>query len=74
MLKPQQLGGCISVDQMESTTLGLIGQLQGFITKERYHYVTVFVDHYSRLGFVHLQKTSKTDETIKAKEAFEFYA
>ena len=64
-------GHCISVDQLQSTTPGLIAQLRGFLTKERYHFATVFVDHYSSLSFVYLQKTSNMEETLKAKETFE---
>lgn len=67
-------GDCVSVDQLQSTTPGLIAQLRGFITKQRYHYATIFVDHYSDLGFVHLQRTSNMIETLQAKEAFEAYA
>jgi GAG-pre-integrase domain len=35
-------GQFISVDQMESTTPGLIAQMKGIPTRERYHYVTIF--------------------------------
>ena len=61
----------MSIDQLESTTPGLIGQLKGIPTKLRYKVATVFVDHFSRLSFVHLQKTTSADETVLAKEAFE---
>ena len=67
-------GDCVSVDQLESTTPGLIAQLRGFITKRRYHFSTVFVDHHSKLGFVYLQETSNMVETLQAKNAFESYA
>ena len=67
-------GDCVSVDQLESSTPGLIAQLRGFITKERYRHATVFVDHYSRLSFVYCQRTSKGDETLEAKRAFEAFA
>jgi hypothetical protein len=36
--------------------------------------VTVLVDHFSRLGYVHLQKDSTSAETLKTKQAFELYA
>ena len=58
----------------QSTTPRLITQLRGFITKERYHYATVFVDQHSSLEFVYLQKTSNMAETLKAKETFEKHA
>jgi hypothetical protein len=67
-------GDCMSVDQIESSTTGLIAQITGFLTRQRYTVATVFVDHYSRLSFVFLQKGTKGDETVQAKRAFEAYA
>jgi len=67
-------GQCVSVDQLESTTPGLIAQLKGAPTKMRYRYVTVFIDHYSDLSYVHLQKTITSAETVEAKQAFEAYS
>ena len=61
----------ISVDQMVSPVPGLIAQMVGFLTKQRYKYATVFVDQASRMGFVYLQKTCSAEETIEAKRAFE---
>ncbi len=67
-------GSCISVDQMESSTPGLIAQLKGIPTKQRYRLATVFVDHYSSLSFVYLQKTASSAETVDAKKAFERFS
>lgn len=67
-------GQCVSVDQLESTTPGLIAQLKGRATRHRYKYVTVFVDNYSGLSFVYLMKSISSEETVKAKRAFEAYA
>ena len=67
-------GECVSVDKLESPTPGLIAQLKGIPTKMRYKVATIFVDHYSRLSYVHLQKTTNAEETIQAKAAFEQYA
>ena len=64
----------ISVDQMVSPVPGLIAQMVGFLTHQRYKYATVFVDQASRMGFVYLQKTCSAEETIEAKRAFEQYA
>ena len=52
----------------------MIAQLKGIPTTKRYKATTVFVDHYSRLSYVHLQKTTNADETMEAKEAFERFA
>ncbi len=67
-------GQCISVDQLESKTPGLIAQIKGWLTKKRYRVVTVFVDHFSGLSYIHLQKSTNADETLEAKMAFERYA
>jgi hypothetical protein len=61
----------VSVDQLESTTLGFIAQLKGKLTTQRYQYGTVFVDHYSRMTYVYLQRRLTSDETVQAKRAFE---
>jgi hypothetical protein len=67
-------GACVSVDTLESPDAGLIAQLQGTPTHQRYKYATVFVDQFSDLTFVHLQKTSKADETVEAKHASKRFA
>ena len=67
-------GDCISVDQLESTSPGLIAQLKGRMTKARYHVATIFTDHHSDLSFVYLQRQATSEETVQAKQAFEKYA
>ena len=67
-------GAVVSVDQLESSTPGFIGQLKGWLTKQRYSCATVFVDQYSDLTFVYLQRSTNADETLDAKEAFERFA
>ena len=69
-----KLGKVISVDQMVSPLPGLIAQMVGFLMKQRYKYVTVFINQASRMGFVYLQKTCSAEENIEAKRAFEKYA
>ena len=67
-------GDVVSVDQLESTTPGLVAQLRGRPTHVRYKVATVFVDHISKLSYVHLQQDTSGRETLKAKMAFEKYA
>jgi hypothetical protein len=67
-------GQCISVDQMESSTLGFIGQLKGRLTTRRYKYATMFIDHFSRYKYVHLQSSITSEETLQAKVAFEAHS
>ena len=67
-------GDCVSVDQLESPTPGFIATLKGTPTKRRYKAATVFVDHASRLSYVHLQQGLTSSETVDAKHAFEAHA
>ena len=64
-------GQCISIDQLESRTPGLIAQMRGWITKKRYRVATIFVDHFSGHSYVYLQKTTNSEETVEAKVAYE---
>ena len=70
-LKP---GDVVSVDQLVSPTAGLIAQMTGFITKERYKYATIYVDQASGLGYVFLQKTATATKTLESKTAWEHFA
>jgi hypothetical protein len=65
----------VAVDQMESSTAGFIGQLKGAIlTTLRYKYATVFVDLFSDYTYVYLHTKITSEETVKAKKAFESHA
>jgi GAG-pre-integrase domain len=67
-------GQVVSVDQLQSTVPGLVSQMKGWLTVQRYKYATIFVDHYSRLSFVDVQKTDNAAEMLMAKHAFAGYA
>jgi len=67
-------GDCVSIDQLVSVTPGLIAQAKGSCTTKQYRVATVFVDHFSRMGYVHVQKGATALETIEAKNAFERYS
>jgi hypothetical protein len=67
-------GECISVDHMISTHVGFFAQLKGKLTSKWYRAASIFIDHFSRLQFVHLMQDLLSDETIKAKETFEQFA
>jgi hypothetical protein len=64
----------VSVDQLISTVPGLIAQIKGIPTRQRYHIATVFVDHASDYTFVHFQTDTGSDETLTAKQEFERHA
>ena len=66
--RPRQI---VSVDHLESNTPGLIAQLKGKLTRQRYNYATVFVDQFSGYTFVYLQKRLTSKEMVMAKHAFE---
>ncbi len=67
-------GECVSIDQMQSTQAGFYAQLKGKLTSKRYTVATIFVDHFSRLRYVHLMTSLSSQETIEAKKAFEQFA
>jgi hypothetical protein len=67
-------GECVSVDQMESTQAGFVAQLKGRLTTKRYKAATIFVDHFSRLRYVHIMSSLTSKETVEAKQAFERFA
>ena len=64
-------GQIVSVDQLESNSLGFITQLKGKLTQQRYKYVTVFVDQFYGYTFVYLQRRIMSKEMVMAKHAFE---
>jgi uncharacterized protein with PIN domain len=49
-------------------------QLKGRLTTQRYNSAMVFVDHYSRLQYIHLMTAMTLKQTIEAKIAFERFA
>ncbi len=53
--------------------VGFIAQLKGSLTKKHCTVATVFVDHYSRLKYIHLMTKLSSEETIEAKQAFEHF-
>ncbi len=67
-------GECVSVNQMVSTEVGFFAQMKGKLTKRCYRCATIFVNHCSRLRFVHLQVNDSSAETLAAKWAFKTFA
>jgi hypothetical protein len=74
ILEAQAPGVCVSVDQLESPLPGFVGQMKSIYTRKRYKVATIFVDHFSNLSFVHLQGSTSSEDTVKAKHEFERYA
>ena len=73
-LRPQRPGECISVDQLISPTPGLIAQMSGKLTTQRYTCATIYVDQYSGYSYVWIQRTTSVEDTLKGKHAFERFA
>ncbi len=67
-------GQCISIDQFAYSTPGLIAQIKGWLTKKRYKVASIFVDLFSGLSYIHLQKSTNADETLEAKLAFKRFS
>ena len=59
---------------LESPQVGLIAHTEVSITKKRYRYATVFVDHFSDLKYVHCMSEITSEDTIHAKGCFERHA
>jgi hypothetical protein len=69
---PIDPGDTVSVDQLQSPAVtGLIPQVTGILTTDRYTVATIFVDHASDFTYVHFQKSASGAETLKAKQEFE---
>ena len=64
-------GQQVSVDMLYSPNPGFVAQMTGILTRKRYRYATVYVDHFSGFSYLHLQKTQDVQETLQSKTAFE---
>jgi hypothetical protein len=67
-------GEVISVDQLESSIPGFIGQMTGKLTRQHIVASTVFGDHASDFSYVYQQTSMTSEETLKSKLAFEKFA
>jgi hypothetical protein len=65
---------CVSADQLTLTQADFIAQLKGTLTKKRYTMATVFIDHYSKLKYIHLMMKLTSEEMMDAKHAFKHFA
>ena len=64
-------GQFVSVDQLQSPIPGLIAQLKGIPTTQRYNAATIFVEHCNRSSYFHLQRSLSSGDTVRAKRVFE---
>ena len=54
-----------------SSTPGIIPQMSGFLTSDRFWAATFFVDHATSYMYTHLQRGQTLIESIEAKAAYE---
>jgi hypothetical protein len=69
-----QPGACISCDQLESISPGLIPRFKGTPSTSSYHATTLFVDHASRYLFFTPYLSMGAVKAVQAKQSFEFHA
>jgi GAG-pre-integrase domain len=69
-----EIGSLVSVDQIQSSTPGIIAQMKGIPTRRRYHIATIYVDHKSDYTYVHLQHCTNSEKTLQSKHSFERWA
>ena len=69
--KITQPGQQVSVDMLYSPNPGFVAQMTGILTRKRYLYATVYVDHFSGFSYLHLQKTQDVQESLQGKHTFE---
>jgi len=67
-------GDCVSGDQVESSSPGLVPTYRGTPTTARYHAGTLLVDHASRYLFFTPHISTGSKEAIQAKHKFELLA
>jgi len=65
-------GVVVSVDQLVSSTHGLVACLHGrYSTKEKYIGSTIFVDQASDFSYIYHHTSLNSAQTVQAKQAFE---
>jgi len=64
----------VSVYSFESSTKGIIAQIKGNLMKDRHTAAMVYLDHFSGLSFVYMQRDQSSAELMKSKVAFESFS
>jgi hypothetical protein len=67
-------GGCVSGDQVESTSPGLVPTYRGTPTTSKYHAGTLFADHTSHFLYFTPHLSTGAEKAIAAKHRFELLA
>ena len=66
-----KVGSNTSCDHLISHEPGIIPQVTGRLTYERYVGAILFTDNFSNFTFTHLKKSTTTADTLKGKIAYE---
>ena len=61
---------CVSVDHLQFPILVFVRQMKVWLTQFQYGSATVYVDHYSGITYVHVQKSTNGEETVLAKKTY----
>lgn len=67
-------GDKVDMDHLLSPAPGLIVQMSGFLTRDRYNCATIFVDRASTFMFIQVKLSTGAEETVQAKNDFERHA
>ena len=67
-------GAGVSVDEMDGGAPGLMPTSRGKPTKRCYKYCSIWVDHFSRFVYGHMQEEKSTKQAIEGKNAFEQFS
>ena len=71
ILQSKAPGEVVFIDQLVLSMPGLIGQINRFLAHTRYHYATMFLDHFSDCPYIVMQNMLMGEETIRAKANYE---
>ena len=61
---------CTYINQIEYPQGILIPVLKGKLTIRKYHITTIFVEHFSKLTYVHFIESTTTNEALEEKHTF----
>ena len=67
-------GAKVSVDHVISAQPGLVPRMDGRHTRDRISGGCVFIDNDSRYSYTHLQSSIDGDQTLEAKQGFEYHS
>ena len=64
---------CITINKIESPQGGIIPALKRRKKSRKYHVATIFVEHFSKLTYVHFSESTTANKAVESTHAFEQY-